>query len=195
MTKLCDIVKIKNNDVSSLTFEVLEDKEIELINLGFDPKLKYIFLSKGHNHTIKLINRDLETTSFDFGDHGYTLISNNLKEQKKKILNCITDDFGIAYIGDAKYLNKTSKINSLTDKENMSFLISVFWNNNSSHFSMHRDNSFFKSFSSLHEVDDYINEYYTITNKMDLRLSEVTGCNILEYNVIGKSCKDMEIDL
>ena len=55
MTKLVDIVKIKHNDINSITLEVEPDKTIDLINLGFDPKLKYIFLSKGSNHTMILV--------------------------------------------------------------------------------------------------------------------------------------------
>ena len=86
MTKLCDIVTIKNNDLSSITLEVQDNKELELINLGFDPKLKYIYLSKGEEHTIKLVNNDLESISFDFGRNGYTLISDNLTQQKIKFL-------------------------------------------------------------------------------------------------------------
>ena len=43
MTKLCDIVDIKNNDLTSITLEIKDNKELELINLGFDPKLKYIY--------------------------------------------------------------------------------------------------------------------------------------------------------
>lgn len=194
MTKLVDIVKIKHNDINSITLEVEPDKTVDLINLGFDPKLKYIFLSKGSNHTMKLINEDLDCESFDFGKSGYTLISENLKSQKEKVLDCITDDFGIAYDGNPQQLEKTSLIKNKTDKDGMKFLISLFWFDDDNHVSMHRDNFYFKSFSSLDKANQYVYDNYDVYHKFDLRLSDMTGCNILEYKVYGKS-KDKEQDI
>ena len=51
---------------------------------------------------------------------------------------------------------------------------------------MHRDNTFFKSFNSLQEAKKYIQDNYTIYKEHELKLSEQTGCNILEFDTFGK---------
>ena len=185
MIKLCDIVDIQNNDLSSITLKVKEDKEIDLINLGFNPKLEYIYLSKGKRHTMKFIDKDMNSTSFDFGDGGYTLISNNLQDQKQKVLNCITDDFGITYYGERKDLEKTSYINSLDSKIGLHFNLQLQWFDESN-IVLHRDNNYFKSFNNLNIAKKYITDHYDICESYSLRLSENTGCKILEYDVVGK---------
>lgn len=186
MIKLCDIVDIQENNNSSILLKVKENKKVDLISLGFDPTLDYIYLSKGKRHTMKLINTDNKVTSFDFGDGGYTIISSNLQNQKNLILNCITDDFGITYYGDIKDFQKTNCIYSLSDKANIEFNLKLLWFDKSDNISMHRDNSFFKSFNSLQEAKKYIHDNYTIYKEHGLKLSEQTGCNILEFDTFGK---------
>ncbi len=190
MTKLCDIVDIKNNDLTSITLEIKDNKELELINLGFDPKLKYIYLSKGENHTLKFIKSDMDSFSIDFGRNGYTLISDDVKDQKNKIIDCISNDFSITYDGERKDFIKTSNIMSLDDKKDLEFKISLYWFNDGD-VSMHRDNRFFKFFKNLSQAESYIDKYYNIQNKSEIHKSNQTGCNILDYDV---SCKEYSID-
>ncbi len=186
MIKLCDIVEIQENNNSSILLKVKENKKVELISLGLDPTLDFIYLSKGKNHTMKLIYTDNNVTSFDFGEGGYTLISNDLKNQKDLILNCITDDFCITYDGNLKDFQKTNCIYSLKDKANLEFNFKLFWFDNSNYISVHRDNTFFKSFGTLQEAKKYVYDNYNVYKEHDLKLSEQTGCNILEFDTLGK---------
>lgn len=188
MTKLCDIVEILENNIKSITLKIKDDKKIELISLGFDPKLEFIYLLKGKNNTMKLVNKDSSVTSFDFGESGYTIISTNMKNQKQLILDCITNDFGIAYDGDSNYLEKTSYIKTQDDKKELDFNIQLQWFEEDN-IVMHRDNSFFKNFFSLAEAKKYIQDYYDIYDEKPLRLSNQTGCKILEFNCRGKECQ------
>ena len=132
----------------------------------------------------------MDYLSIDFGRNGYTLISDGLKDQKNKILDCISNDFSITYDGETKDFIKTSNIMSLDDKKDLEFKISLYWFNGGD-VSMHRDNRFFKFFKNLSEAESYIDKYYNIQNKSELHKSNQTGCNILDYDV---SCKEYSID-
>ena len=186
MIKLCDIVEIQENNNSSILLKVKENKRVELISLGLNPALDFIYLSKGESHIMKLINTDNKVTSFDFGRGGYTIISDDLENQKKLILSCITDDFGITYDGTLKDFQKTNCIRSLNDKANLEFKLELLWFDKGNNISMHRDNNFFKSFKTLDEAKQYIYDNYNVYKEHDLRLSEQTGCNILEFDTFGK---------
>lgn len=54
--------------------------------------LEYIEVTRGKNHICKLIFADGHTSSFHWGDSGYTLISEDLKRLKNQVVSFIEDD-------------------------------------------------------------------------------------------------------
>ena len=108
-----------------------------------------------------------------------------LRDQLRRIDNQLLKDKDNEEL-EVKDFQKTNCIYSLKDKANLEFNFKLFWFDNSNYISVHRDNTFFKSFGTLQEAKKYVYDNYNVYKEHDLKLSEQTGCNILEFDTLGK---------
>ena len=94
MKKLCELVKIVENNKECVILEVTGSK-LDLIKLGyFNGNEKLIRLTKGANQTCTIWT-DNKNYSWHWGRDGYTLVSDSMEKKGKLIQDCITKDFQI----------------------------------------------------------------------------------------------------
>ena len=177
MKKLCDIVKIEDNNPESITLSILPDSKLDLIKLGFDGNTEFIFLSKGANHVLKIHKANGNVASWHWGENGHTLISVGNERLQKLIVDCVTDDFDIAIEGSYSALLRDC---SKTGKR--SHLLKVFyWNDKSDgEVVTHKDGIFYKRFPSEDAaIAHFENLGYDVT--IEDRAYAKTGCNVDTY--------------
>ena len=61
------------------------------LNPWVNKDIAYISVTRGKNHIMTFISPEGETWSIEWGDNGYTLISDALRERKNKIVEFIKD--------------------------------------------------------------------------------------------------------
>lgn len=84
-------LSICKNIKEAVLVEVLFDDMIDrMSNSGFSGEEKFIKVTKGSNHTITIYGEGARVIcTFNFGDNGSTLISNDLRVLKSKVLTFI----------------------------------------------------------------------------------------------------------
>lgn len=99
---LKDCVELVENNERCVILEVKPGCEMDLIRLGcFNGNEKMFRLTKGDNHTLTVFTNDAKSYNFGFGNSGYTLISDELRQQKKLIVDCIKLDYAIIVENDS----------------------------------------------------------------------------------------------
>lgn len=86
--------------------EVSDDKVIIKVNtddllaiarhVGLDANAAYITVTRGKDHVLSVIKKDGTSYSFDWGESGYTLISNRLEALRLDVIDFIHEN-GIVY--------------------------------------------------------------------------------------------------
>lgn len=90
---LNEIFKFVSADEDKIIIEVIADSPLKVAMFPFvSSEYNYITVTRGRNHTLTVIYKNGKTFSFNFGDSGYTLISDSLKELKKHVLKFISDN-------------------------------------------------------------------------------------------------------
>ena len=90
---LNEIFKFVSADEDKVIIEVIADSPLKVAMFPFvSSEYNYITVTRGRNHTLTVIYKNGKTFSFNFGDSGYTLISDSLKELKKHVLKFISDN-------------------------------------------------------------------------------------------------------
>lgn len=89
---LNEIFKFVSADEDKVIIEVVADSPLKVAMFPFvSSEYNYITVTRGRNHTLTVIYKNGKTFSFDFGDNGYTLISDSLAELKRQVLKFISD--------------------------------------------------------------------------------------------------------
>ena len=81
---------VASNDDSQVVLKVSVKDNLQvdftpLIQRNYD----YITVTKGENHTLTVIKKDGKSFSFNWGEHGFTLISENLERLKREVVKFI----------------------------------------------------------------------------------------------------------
>ena len=182
--KLCYLVDIIENNENCVVLKVKDNKEMDLIKLGcFDGDERLIRLTKGKNHTCTTFyNDNRKPLSWDWGESGFTLVSDNVRKMGRLIEDCITEDFDI-YIGenDSKIM-ESLYIKSLDDVKNNKHEIKVMYFKNDNNVVVHKDNEYYKGFSDVNAV---IKHFQDLNYNVDYKNKYVadTGCIVEEYNI------------
>lgn len=94
--KLKDIVDVVVNNDACVVLKVKEGQEMNLISLGcFNGNEVMMRLTKGQDVTCTVFLSDGRSYSWNWGLHGYTLVSSDMWEKGRLIQSCIEKDFGI----------------------------------------------------------------------------------------------------
>ena len=94
--RLADLVTVEVNNEDCVVLKVKEGKQIELISLGYFRGNETMFrLTKGSQQTCTVWYNDGKSFSWEWGDRGYTLVSDEVAEKGHIIQHCITKDLGI----------------------------------------------------------------------------------------------------
>ena len=75
-----------------VVLKVLADNPLTVAKFPFvSMDMAYITVTRGKNHTLTVTKKDGKTWSFDWGERGYTLISDNTERLKKAAIEYIED--------------------------------------------------------------------------------------------------------
>lgn len=181
--KLCYLVDIIENNEECVILQVKENKKLDLIKLGcFDGNEEMMRLTKGRDHTCTIFRTNDKPFSWDWGESGYTLVSEKLTAMGKLIEECITEDFDI-YVGENKNkIRETMNIMTLDDSSDKSHFIELMYWKDGNDVSVHKDNSFYKFFKNTIEAKEHFkNLNYNINFKN--KYIAGTGCIVEEYDI------------
>ena len=100
--RLLDCVELAENNERCVILEVKPGCEMDLIRLGcFNGDEKMFRLTKGNDHTLTVFTNNGKSYNFGFGNSGYTLVSDQLKQQRELIVDCIKLDYAIIIENDS----------------------------------------------------------------------------------------------
>lgn len=190
--RLCDLVEIEANNRECVLLKIKDDSELSLIKLGcFDGDEKAIRVTKGKNHTYTVIAKD-KTYSWEHGESGYTLVSDNMDRKRFLINDCVENDFDI-YIGSNKDLiEKSLSIHCIEDTyKNENDIEIMYWENEKNKsVIVHKNGEFFRSFSGIDEAKKFFKDTGHELYYSDDYVAN-TGCIVEEYKLV----KEQYIDL
>ena len=183
MKKLCELVKIVENNMDCVILEVTGSM-LDLIKLGcFNGDEKLIRLTKGDSHTCTVWT-DANHYSWHWGIGGYTLVSDQMEKKGRMIQECIERDFEIYINGNNAHIAKTLHIKSLADTKHMTRKCKLmYWPNNTSDVVCHLDDAYFTRFKGVNDALKHFKEHgYKITDTG--KHMAQTGCIVEEYIII-----------
>lgn len=183
--RLCDLVEIEENNMDCVLLKVKEDSRLSLIKLGcFEGDEKLIRVTKGKNHTYTIFTSDNEY-SWEYGEHGYTIVSENMKKKRFLINDCIENDFDI-YIGSNKELiEKSLSIHCIEDTyKNENDIKIMYWEDEQNErVVVHKNGEFFREFSSKEDAKKFFKDTgYELGYSNDYIAD--TGCIVEEYKLV-----------
>lgn len=180
MKKLCELVKIVENNMECVILEVTGSK-LDLIKLGyFNGDEKLIRLTKGGNHTCTIWT-DNGHFSWFWGTSGHTLVSNDTTKKGNLIQDCITKDFEIYINGSKEHIAKTLHIKSLEDVRHMTHKVKLMYFPNSCRdICCHLDGEYFTRFNGIENaLKHFADRGYSVEIIKDYIAQ--TGCIVKEY--------------
>ena len=182
MKRLCELVKIMENNRECVVLEVTGDR-LDLIKLGcFNGDEKIFRLSKGANHNCTVWTNN-GYYSWHWGIDGHTLVSDEMDKQGELIQDCITKDFGI-YIGENKNLiDSTLYIMSLEDTKHITHKVKLmYWPNNPNDICCHLDGEYYSHFKGSTEAfNHFMCRGYTMSQEN--KYTAQTGFVVEEYKI------------
>ena len=152
--KLSNLVKIVENTVEYVLLEILPQSKLELMKLGFGGDEEYIRVAKGAQKVCTIWRKDSYIT-FDWGNKGYTVLSEGLQRQQQLIVACLTGDLDI-YIDEDLDLRKRSCHTKMSDAPK-SHIIAIQFNYD--RFHVEKDAKFYGTWASM---DDIIKHFTSI---------------------------------
>lgn len=183
--RLCDIVEIEANNRECVLLKIKDGSELSLIKLGcFDGDEKVIRVTKGRNHTYTIITKD-ENYSWEYGESGYTLVSDNTDRKRLLINDCVENDFDI-YIGSNKDLvEKSLSIHCIEDTyKNENDIKIMYWENQQNErVIVHKNGEFFRAFSSKDNAKKFFKDTGHELYFSDDYIAN-TGCIVEEYKLV-----------
>lgn len=182
MKKLCELVKIVENNEECVVLEVTGSR-LDLIKLGcFNGDEKLIRLTKGDSHTCTVWT-DNGHFSWHWGIGGHTIVSNETSKKGNLIQDCITKDFEI-YIGSNKAnIAKTLHIKSLEDVKHMTHTVKLmYWRNRPSDVICHLDGEYFTRFNGMENAFKHFTDHEYKVEATREYVAQ-TGCIVKEYTI------------
>lgn len=182
MKKLSTMVTITENNEQCVVLKVKKNQLANLISLGcFDGDETMFRLTKGYDHTCTVWHgSDNKHYSWDWGESGYTLVSESVSRRGSMIQRAITDDFGI-YIGaDINKIRQT--LYKRKPKPQEEKYVAMWWQGQNNPV-VHRRGEFWRSFSTLEAFEDFIRQNNGTFKKGELYHSAQTGCCMTDYLV------------
>ncbi len=183
--RLCDLVEIEENNRDCVLLKIKENSKLSLIKLGcFEGDEKLIRVTKGRNHTYTIFN-ETNKFSWEHGESGYTIVTENTDKKRLLINDCIENDFDI-YIGSNKELiEKSLSIHCIEDTyKNENNIEIMYWENEQNErVVVHKNGEFFRAFSSKDKAKEFFKDtghelYYSDTYVAN------TGCIVEEYKLV-----------
>ena len=182
--KLCYLVYIIENNENCVVLKVKDNKEMDLIKLGcFNGDERLFRLTKGKNHTCTIFyNDNRKTFSWEWGESGFTMVTDDVSKMGKLIENAITEDFDIYIGGNQEKIEKSLNIKSLDDSNDSKHFIKIMYFKPDVNVIVHKDFEFYKSFPDVNTAIKHFQDlYYDIDYKN--KYVAVTGCIVEEYNI------------
>ena len=89
-----DILKLVHVDNEKVVVQFKENLSNldKALNPWILPNADYVTISRGKNHIMRVITKDGNSWSINWGDNGYTLISDSLLESRQKIVEFIENE-------------------------------------------------------------------------------------------------------
>ena len=182
--KLCYLVDIIENNEDCVILQVKDNKEMDLIKLGcFNGDERLFRLTKGKNHTCTIFyNDNRKTFSWEWGEGGFTMVTDDVSKMGKLIENAITEDFDIYIGGNQEKIEKSLNIKTLDDSNDSKHFIEIMYFKPDVNVIVHKDFEFYKSFPDVNTAIKHFQDlYYDIDYKN--KYVAVTGCIVEEYNI------------
>lgn len=180
--KLSDLVEIEENNMDCIVLRIKDNSRMALIKLGcFEGDEQLIRVSKGKDNTFTIFNSG-KNFSWECGENGHTLISDNTKRKESLIRDCICNDFDI-YIGGNEELIKSSlSIHCIEDTYNrLNHLKIMYWEGKQNEDVVtHKNGEFFKRFNSVTAAKDYFKNSGQVLTVLGSKISK-TGCIVDEF--------------
>lgn len=184
MKKLCELVKIVENNEECVILEVTGSM-LDIIKLGcFNGDEKLIRLTKGNNHTCTVWT-DNRNYSWHWGIGGHTIVSDAMDKKGKLIQDCIEKDFEI-YIGsNKKRITETLHIMSLEDVKHASHKVKLmYWQSQPNDICCHMDGEYFTRFNGKRNALIHFMDHDYKVEAIGNYVAQ-TGCIVEEY-IISK---------
>jgi len=174
LKKFADCLELVGNNADCAILKVKDGKNMDLITLGcFDGDEVMFRLTKGDDHTCTEWTADGKHFSWDWGYHGYTLVSEKTSEAGKMVEEVLTDIFDI----DVHFRGVRKTGGRDTYKV-------MWWEHEigkaKKPYCVHKNGVFWKFFESIDAFENYV---YCQDKKLDKPTSEraETGCMVLNY--------------
>lgn len=153
--RLFDLVEIVCNNAECVVLKVKKNAFMDLVCLGcFDGTETMFRLTKGSSHTVT-VWRGEKSFSWEFGNNGTTIVSDNLHKQRELIVDCVVGDFGIAIEGNG--IEKTLCIKSKKTRLSYAIFKEMWWENETKRC-VHLNGEFLKHFASHDNFIDWLGE-------------------------------------
>lgn len=180
--RLSQYVTITENNETCVVLKVKKNSAAGLVALGpFDGTETMFRLTKGRQHTCTLWKKDGSPFSWDWGEDGYTLVSDGVAKMGRLVEDAITSDFGI-YIGSD--LNKVRRtLHKTKPKPKAETMVAMWWGGQSS-IVVHRHGEFWKSFRSHEAFLDHVKAIGGVVKGKSEDYHAPTGCLMRDYTVL-----------
>lgn len=194
--KLCYLVDIIENNEKCVLLKVKDNKKLDLIKLGcFDGNEDLLRLTKGKKHTCTIFRKDNTSFSWDWGEGGFTLVSDNTRKKGHLIEECIKEDFDI-YIGSKDDKIKESLfITSMNDTLNRKHQIKfMYWNKKDNNICTHKDGEFYKYFRT---ISDGLEHFESLGYNFEYQdtYQAKTGCYVEMYQMEREKVLDNGMEI
>ena len=167
-TKLIDLVEIVENNAGFILLEVTGDKNSCILSGVLDGDEDLIRVTKGEDHVLTIFFKDGRHFSYNFGTHGYTLISNKEEKRRNAIVEVIKNDLETS-LTDTTGFNLVQKKSDVKGR-NVTFKIM-------NGTCIHKNGSFYKHTQNSSEIMEEINQNYTNIKEVD-NYTSANGCKV-----------------
>ena len=175
MKELYQLVTLVSNTEDAVVLKVNKGAEMDLICLGcFNGDETMFRLTKGNNHSCTVWTKDGNHYSWEWGDSGYTLVSNDMRKRGHMIKRAIEDGFDILVYGSKESIRKDMRLNKSEHKI-------VLWTIGPTDCGCRKDDEFFRHFGSIDEAKAHFRKigYKVIPNGQ-----KPNYCNSISYYFI-----------
>ena len=90
---MADVFELYHRDSEKVVLKVNANDPLTVaLHPYVSSDMEYITVTRGNKHTLTVVKKDGKTFSFNWGEGGYTLISENLETLKRKVISFIEND-------------------------------------------------------------------------------------------------------
>lgn len=180
MKKLSSMVTIAENNEDCVILKVKKNQFNNLVSLGcFDGDETMFRLTKGIQHCCTVWHGPDKHDSWDWGERGYTLVSEKISKVGSLIYRTISDDFGVYLGSDPVKIRQTLHKRKPAPKTEK--FVAMWWSGNSGR-TVHRNGEFWKGFGTETQFLEYIKSIGgEVESKSELYHSPATGCCMQDF--------------